>query len=205
MHPEVLDEKRKRIFSRLHNFRKFYLAGGTALALQMGHRTSVDFDLFTHKEIPESLLQKVGKTFPGAVVKPLVNNKDELTVLVDDVKVTFFNHIFRTILKLVRYEDVNLLSVKEIAADKAHAIGRRGKYRDYVDLYFIIKGKHSSLTEIIHLSEKKFGPEFNGRLFLEQMIYLEDIKDDPILFLKETISKKAIKKFFEQEVKNIRI
>lgn len=205
MHLEVLDEKRKKIFPLLSNFKNFYLAGGTALALQINHRISVDFDLFIQKEIAGGLLQKIKKVFSGFRVRPLVNNKGELTVLADDVKITFFNSFFPPILKLIKYKNVSLLPIKEIGADKAYTIGRRGKYRDYIDLYFIFSEKHSSLSEVINLADKKYGAEFNSRLFLEQLIYLEDIKDDAILFLRSKVSKKDIQKFFEQEIKKMKI
>lgn len=205
MHLEVLGEKRKKVFSFLPKFKDFYLAGGTALALQIKHRTSVDFDLFIQKDIPRSLLGKVKKVFSGFRVRPLVNNRGELTIFADDIKITFFNSFFPSILKLIKYRDVRLLSVKEIGADKAHTIGRRGKYRDYIDLYFIFSENHSSLPEIINLAEKKYGDEFNSRLFLEQLIYLEDIRDDIILFLKPEVSRRDIQKFFEGEIKKMKV
>ena len=205
MHLEVLDEERKKMFPYLRYFKKFYLAGGTALALQIGHRTSVDFDLFIQKEIPSGLLGKIKEVFPKATVQPLVNNKGELTVLVHNVKCTFFNSVFASVLPLVKYEQVPMASVREIAADKAHTIGRRGKYRDYVDLYFILKEEHIPLDEIIQLAEKKYGGEFNGRLFLEQLIYLEDIADDPISFVKKATSKGDMQSFFEKEIKKIKL
>ncbi len=205
MHSEVLDEKRKKIFPLLRHFENFYLAGGTALALQIGHRISIDFDLFIQKEIPRSLFTKVKRVFSGFVVKPIVNNSDELTVLADDVKVTFFNSHFPPVLKLLKYGEVRMLSAAEVAVDKAYTIGRRGKYRDYMDLFFILSHKISSLDTIIRLADKKYGAEFNSRLFLEQLIYLEDIKDDPILFLKKKVSKSHIEKFLKDAVRRFKL
>jgi hypothetical protein len=66
----------------------------------------------------------------------------------------------------VIYEQVPLLSVREIAATKAYTIGRRGAYKGYIDLYFILSEQHATLTDIIDVAEKKFGVEFNSRLFL---------------------------------------
>ena len=63
MHLEALDEKRRGLFSRLAAFDDFYLAGGTALALEIGHRISLDFDLFSAKPIPEAHLKKVERVF----------------------------------------------------------------------------------------------------------------------------------------------
>ena len=66
---EALKSERQKIFEKLKYFPEFYLVGGTALALQMGHRISVDFDLFSAKEIPASLLGKVKKVFREFKIK----------------------------------------------------------------------------------------------------------------------------------------
>lgn len=205
MHPEALSGKGKVIFAELKNFTDFYLGGGTALALQIGHRMSVDFDLFSEKEIPEELLGKVEETFSQKEIKPSVNNKDELTVFVDDIKITFLRYPFPLVLELVSCEGVKLLDIKEIAATKVYTIGRRGSYRDYLDLYFIFSEGHASLDETIKLAERKYGVEINSRLFLEQLIYLGDIKDTEILFLKQPASKQEVENFFQEEVKKINL
>lgn len=205
MHPEALSGKGKVIFALLKNFADFYLGGGTALALQIGHRISVDFDLFSEEEISENLLGEVEKIFPQREIRPSVNNRDELTVFIDGIKATFLRYPFPPILEIVGYEGVRLLSIKEIAATKAYTIGRRGSYKDYVDLYFILSEGHASLDEIIELAERKYGTEINTRLFLEQLIYLGDIKDIEVLFLKKPISKEEIESFFEEEVRRVKL
>jgi len=205
MHPEALSDKGRVIFTLLKNFTDFYLGGGTALALQIGHRISVDFDLFSEKEILENLLGEVEKIFSQREIKPSVNNRDELTVFVDSIKTTFLRYPFPPILEIVSYEGVKLLSIKEIAATKAYTIGRRGSYKDYVDLYFILSEGHASLDETIELAERKYGTEINPRLFLEQLIYLGDVKDIEVLFLKKPTSKKEIESFFEEEVRKVKL
>lgn len=205
MHPEALKNKCKEIFARLGNFNDFYLAGGTALALQIGHRVSVDFDFFSEKEISGNLLDKVKKTFFDKKLVVSVNNPDELTVFVDDIKISFIRYPFSVLFGFVEYGGIKLLNIKEIAASKAYTIGRRGSYKDYADLYFIIFENLSSFDEIIEISNKKYGGEFNSRLFLEQIIYLEDTADVEILSLKEKVTKKEIKNFFENEIKKIKL
>lgn len=205
MHQEVLNNKCQEIFAKLKNFGDFYLAGGTALALQIGHRISIDFDFFSEKEISKDLLDKVKKDFFDKKIVISVNNPDELTVFVDGVKVSFIKYPFPVIFDFVECQEVKLLSIKEIAATKAYAIGRRGVYKDYIDLYFIISGNFLSLDEIIKTSEKKYRDEFNSRLFLEQLTYLEDIEDSQILFLKEEIDKNKLEKFFEDEIRKIKL
>lgn len=205
MHQEALNNKCKEIFARLGGFKDFYLAGGTALALQVGHRMSVDFDFFSKKEIPADLLDKVKKIFSSQKIAVSVNNPDELTVFVEDVKLSFIKYPFPVLFDLIDYEDVKLLSIKEIAATKAYSVGRRGTYKDYVDLYFILLKNLSSLGEIIETATKKYGGEFNSRLFFEQLIYLDDITDFKILFLGEEILKNDLRVFFENEIKKIKL
>lgn len=203
MHQEVLDKKRQKIFSCLNNFKDFYLAGGTALALQIGHRISIDFDFFSKKDISKNLLNKVKKVFTDKNISISVNNPDELTIFIDNIKITFLKYPFSVLKKLVNYQNINLLSIQEIAATKAYTVGRRGSLKDYVDLYFIIQENYSDLDKIINLSEQKYKNEFNGRLFLEQLIYLKDIEDENIIFLKDKINKQNLEIFFKKQISKI--
>lgn len=205
MHQEALDDEGREIFPFLKNFSDFYLAGGTALALQIGHRISIDFDLFSEAEISKNLLDKAKKIFSGKPVTVSVNNPDELTVFVDGIKITFLKYPFPVLSDFVGYKGIKILNIKELAATKAYTIGRRGSYKDYVDLYFILKENHSSLAEIMEIAEKKHKEEFNSRLFLEQLVYFEDIEDTKIIFLKERADKKELEKFFENEIKKIKL
>jgi hypothetical protein len=205
MFSEALSDKAKGIFPKLIHFNDFCLAGGTALALQIRHRMSVDFDLFSEKDIPDNLFDKVKKTFSGCSLSLSVSNPGELTVFIEEIKTTFLRYPFPILSEIIDYEGVKLLSVKEIAATKAYTIGRRGSYKDYVDLYFIIAGKYASLDEIIDLAEKKYGGEFNSRLFLEQLVYLGDIEDIEIVFLGRKISKAEAEGFFKEAISRIRL
>jgi hypothetical protein len=86
MHTEALTKEGLKIFPALTAFDDFYLAGGTALALQIGHRLSVDFDLFCDGPIDRTLLTKVARVFPSFPVKPVINNRDQLTTFIGAVK-----------------------------------------------------------------------------------------------------------------------
>lgn len=205
MHVEVLDAKGREIFLRLKNFKDFYLAGGTALALQIGHRISVDFDLFSPHAIARGLLRRVKSVFTDRKVIVSVNNPEELTLFIGGKKVTFLKYPFPLVRKLVPYRGVRLLSVQEIAATKAYTIGRRGSYKDYVDLYFILRDRHASLPGIINLAVRKYRRDFNARLFLEQLLYLEDIHDTPVKFLIREVSQEQLEKFFTQTVKEMKL
>lgn len=203
MHKEALTEDGLKLFPLLKEFEDFYLAGGTALALQIGHRISVDFDFFSEWEISKNLLANVEKIFSGKTIKPTINNPDELTIFVDEVKITFLYYPFPLVEKLHEVEGMQMLSIKEIATTKAHTIGRRGVYKDYVDMYYVLKEGHATLKEVISLAEQKFGEKFNSRLFLEQLIFLDDIGDININFLKPAISKDQIIDFFKKQIQEL--
>ncbi|MEK7501085.1 MAG: hypothetical protein AAB642_03095 [Patescibacteria group bacterium] len=98
-----------------------------------------------------------------------------------------------------------LKTLPELAATKAYTIGRRGSFKDYVDLYFAIGDKMVALPEIIKLAEEKYGHAFNARLFLEQLVYLEDISDTDIVFLREVVSKERLAGFFAAEIRQLEL
>jgi hypothetical protein len=113
------------------------------------------------------------------------------------VKVTFLSYPFPTFDPLVRLDSVSALTVREIAATKAYTIGRRGSFKDYVDLYFVLGEGYASLGEVIDLAERKFGDAFNSRLLLEQIVTVDDLEDTDIEFLKRSVDQEGVRQFFE--------
>lgn len=205
MHLETITSKQKEIFKKLDKFSDFYLAGGTALALQIGHRISVHFDLFTKEDITNQLLNKIRRIFKGFKIEIVVKHSEQLSVTVDNIKLDFVKYSFPLLLGLAKYQGVYITKIGEIATMKAYAMGRRETLKDYIDLYYILKEKYVTLEEIIKLSQKKYKGEFNPRLFLEQLIHPEDVGDMKIDFLKKAISKQEMENFFRNEVKKIKL
>lgn len=210
IHLQILDKKRQKIFGQFFELLKkeeYYLAGGTALALQIGHRQSFDFDLFKNTPVSFALKRKVIKAFSEYSLQALIDTADELTLTLDqEIKITFLNYFWDPIFPLIKgLKTIPLLSIKDIALTKAYALGRRGNYRDYFDLYAIIKNKYISLKKIIDGSKKKYGELFSERMFLEQLTYLEDLQyDEKLIFLGEkNISKENLSKFFQKEVASL--
>jgi len=205
MYPEALTLKAKRIFNKIGNFPKFYLAGGTGLALQLGHRISVDFDLFWQKEIPKNLFSQIKRIFKDSKIEVIVNHPEQLTVTIEDIHLTFAKYPFPVISKFITYKGIKILPALEIAAMKAYALGRRATLKDYVDLYFVMKEKITTLKKIIKFCGRKYGKEFDPRLFLEQLIYSKDIEEIEIQFLKKKVSREEIERFFEKKIKKMKI
>jgi len=199
MHREILTKNQLQLLPVLRNFSKDYiLTGGTAIALHLGHRRSIDFDLFTFKKIERKSIKNylVDKKYP--VEQLLYEEEDQIHFLVQGIKITFFRYPFR-IEDLVDFDGIiRIPELLSLAAMKAHALGGRGKWKDYVDLYFL--ARHGfSLRMIIEKAEALFGETFNGKLFKEQLSYFEDIDyEEEVMYLDEPIPKEDIEQFLIQ-------
>src|SRR3989338_3926714 len=201
---KALKSEQQKIFERLKHFQEFYLAGGTALALQIGHRISVDFDFFSEKEISPGLLDKLIKIFKDFKVEAVINHSEQLSVNVNKIKIDFVKYNFPPLMDLPEFWGIKFLSVPEIAAAKAYTLGRRITFKDYIDLYFILSKNFSSLPEIIAICIKKYKNEFNERLFLEQLISVEEAEETPIEFLRKFPTKDEMMGFFQKEIRKLK-
>lgn len=174
--------------------RGFGLVGGTAIALQIGHRRSIDFDLFSFKEFKnKEIRKKIEKVVK--ITKTLVNKSGEYTFFSNDVKITFFNFTYKIEYKKNFEGMIKMPDLLTLAAMKAFAIGQRAKWKDYVDLYFIMRD-FFSFKEISKKSQALFGAEFNEKLFRIQLSYFEDVNyEEEVEFLPGfAVSDKKIKK-----------
>jgi len=205
MKPEAIKSEIKELLPELKNFPEFSLVCGTALALQIGHRVSIDLDLFTTEDLPNNLYLRIKKVFKNFKINRIVNNKDQLSVVIGKVKIDFVSHKFPFVLKPVIYKGLKIITPAEIALMKAFTLSFRGTNKDYIDLYFLIKDKHITLQKINELGDKKYGNEFNFNLFMQQLIGLEDLKIEPITFLRGKITEKQIQHFFEKEIAKIKL
>lgn len=201
IHLESLDKKRQEIFHQLSSFRNIgYLAGGTALTLQLNHRVSEDFDIFINKTVDNKLRLKVKEIF--GEVNYYVDNSDQISFITKNgVKITFLWYYYNRLFSTVKTPIISLASVTDISADKAQTLGRRAVWRDYVDLFFLMKTKVMTLVKIISSAQKKFKGEFIETQFLEQLSYFKDLQISPVDFIKKTYSLFEIKSFLENQVK----
>jgi len=174
MHKEILSPAQVKLLPLIKKFnRDFYLTGGTAIALHLGHRRSIDFDLFTGSNFRHlDIRKKIVNVSP--IEHVMFDEKDEYTVVVGDVRITFLRYDFPIDAKNRLDDVIKFPDLLTLAAMKAYALGRRAKWKDYVDLYFILNGHHS-LAQISARAKKIFGAEFNEKIFREQLGYFKDI------------------------------
>ena len=174
MHDEILTTTQANQTPLLKKFsRSFWLVGGTAIALHIGHRRSIDFDLFSINTFVNIRLRKTISDF-SVIDKELWNEKGQYTLLVHGVKWTFFHFPHEVPLATSYHGLIKMPDLITLAAMKAYALGQRAKWKDFVDLYFIMKDYHS-LHEIITRTNEVFGPVFNDKLFRAQLTYFDGI------------------------------
>lgn len=206
-HPEVLTKGGIRALEYLGSQQWFkrsgwYLAGGTALALQVGHRTSVDLDFFTPQKEFSSL--RLVSRFPENIWK--VDILQEGTV---------YGRLFRTKVSFLAYPHfvprypflwhnaVRVLDVRDIAVMKVVAISQRGKKRDFIDLYWCCLNREP-LKVILHRLPQQFpamGNQYHH--ILKSLTYFEDAEADPMPRLHFRAAWASIKTFFEKEVPRV--
>ena len=174
MHEEILNADQQKLLPLMAQFRQeYYLVGGTAIALHLGHRRSIDFDMFKMSAINHKKnLDKIVAAGFGHLVMRRV--EEQMNLLVGGVKVTFFQYPFPVIPE-DNFKDVfRLPSLLSLAAMKAYALGRRSKWKDYVDLYFLLT-KCFSLAEVSAKAAELFGELFSEKLFRAQLSYFDDV------------------------------
>ena len=172
MHEEIFSNEQRVLLPLIKKFSsQFGLVGGTAIALHIGHRRSIDFDLFNFKSFDNDKIRNVIRK-DYQIQKTFIDSVDELTILVENVKITFYRYPFKIDFSEM-LDSIKIPNLLTLASMKAFAIGKRAKWKDYVDLYFIFK-KHPISSVILHAKEI-FKTEFNEKLFREELSYFKDI------------------------------
>lgn len=193
--PDTLRSLKKLGDSKILN--QAYLAGGTALALHIGHRISYDMDFFTKEAFEEQSLANKLQELGNFKIEKL----DWRTVLgtLEGVKFSIFYYEYALVDKPVEFEGLQIVTPKDISAMKLLAISDRGARRDFVDLYFM--REMFPLEQVFEWYGEKFGNLEERRYhLLRGLSYFEDAEqqDLPIMFL--PIDWEQVKQYFEVEV-----
>jgi len=207
MHEKVLNEeaqKNLKILSSNSFLKDFYLAGGTGCALQLGHRLSNDFDFFS--DINFSALE---------VIKNLKKTGDFITDYSDEgtvigrlvgTKISFFYYSYPLLKECLSYRGINLASLEDIGCMKIDAVSSRGKKRDFIDLFFILKKRNMMFEDIIdHFRIKYQKAGYNLLHVLKSLVYFDDADKDPELMMIEDVKWQDVKSFFVEQVRHLKI
>lgn len=175
---------------------KYYLAGGTALALHFGHRFSHDLDFFSQN--PESTQIIRGGLEGRGKLEIIQNDFGTFNGILNDVKISFFVYKYPLLYSPKLYKSIKIADVLDIACMKLDAVSSRGTKRDFIDLFFICQ--KTSLSKILSLYLKKYALVKVNRLhIIKSLVYFVDAENDPMPQMIGKASWGEVKVFFEKE------
>ena len=179
MHKEAIDERTKSVWNKIAKTgiaNRFYLAGGTALAVHFGHRKSIDLDFFSKEGFSTSDLRRQLSQIGEIVL--LGESDGTLHVTFDHVMVSFFHYGYGLLFPTVKFEGLMLADERDIAAMKLDAVSSRGSRKDFIDIYELLK--KYTLAELIEFFEKKYtGIKYNMLHILKSLVYFADADGEP--------------------------
>lgn len=209
MFEQVLSKDAKKslaILGQNELLKNAYLAGGTALALQIGHRISIDFDFFTTEEFTENILaQRLKK-----LIRDFKLERMEWGTILGNIKKTRFSlfyYNYPLLFKTHRLLGVKIADIKDIAPMKIAAIADRGTKRDFIDLYFITERENVlTLREALELYDEKFKLLKQNRIhILKSLVYFEDAEKSKMPRMIKDVSWQEVKKKIRKAVLEISI
>lgn len=181
---------------------KWYLAGGTALALQVGHRQSVDLDFFA----PEKTFApaEVTRHLPDTVWESTIVKEGTIYGTLCKAKVSFIAYpFFVPAIPPLKYGTITVLAKEDIAVMKIIAISQRGRKRDFVDLYWYVKNVAPLESVIQKLPRQYPNIAHNFHHIIKALNYFDDAESDPMPTLFFNATWGEIKKYFRTEVPRI--
>lgn len=189
----TIDSKTLELLKKLMCFDEFEnmrLVGGTALALQIGHRKSIDLDFFGNINFQNIYNAKTFADFNKVII--LKSSKNINILSINDIKVDFVNYNYPWLQNELIMEGIRLAGIKDIAAMKLAAITGRGSRKDFIDIYFLLQ--QFELKELIIFYNKKYfdGSEY---MVLKSLTYFEDAEKDIDIQMIQKISWADIKKY----------
>lgn len=181
---------------------RFYLAGGTALALELGHRRSFDLDFFSMTEDIPSIRQPLAKVFQS--FDPILADSSwgSLIFLVAGVRTSFISYGYRMVAPFVDAEGVNLASIQDIGLMKLDALLARASRKDFHDLFAICQS--IPLSDLFDLSSQKypFTRDFEAQV-VKRLAFFERADQEEPLPLIQDVSWETVKTFFRQQAASL--
>jgi len=178
---------------------QFVLVGGTALALQIGHRKSIDLDLFTIQDFNSNHLIPV--LLKDYDLKPVLQLPQTLICTVNSVKVDFIRFKYPFIRPIIQEEGIRMLSVEDIAPMKLDAITGRGSKKDFFDLYFLLQRYDIETLFSFYLEKYPHQTTFHVARSLSYFVDAES-SPDPMVFDKKVTWAK-VKKTIVKEIQKL--
>ena len=183
---------------KMEAFSATRLVGGTSLALQLGHRKSIDLDFFGKINFAELNRNETFNQFREVVTIKLSANINVL--LINGIKVDFVNYSYPWLEPALSNSGIRLAGLKDIAAMKLAAVTGRGSKKDFIDIYFLLK--KFTLNDLLGFYKEKYtdGSEY---MVLKSLTYFEDAENDPMPEMIEDVNWENVKEFIILTVKEL--
>jgi hypothetical protein len=199
-HPEAVTAETQATLYALRDralFQGAYLAGGTGLALQMGHRLSEDLDIFVSELFDEeAMLQRVQEA-PGFSLVSKAPHTLHANIL--GTKVSFLGYQYPLLFSVALFDEVPVADLRDIACMKISAIASRGTKRDFIDLY--LAARQCGLKELIGLFQRKYVQTGYNRIHIfKSLLFFDDAEKDPTPHMLVPLDWDAVKLFFSRTV-----
>lgn len=205
MHPEVLEGPQRSLLAQLDRTpisAGFYLAGGTALALHLGHRRSVDLDLFSREPFDNdnllAVLRQIGQIRVGR------NDPETIWAELEGVQVSFFRYDYPLLDPLAKPDfGPNVVGIRDIACMKLSAIMGRGSRRDFVDLYAVCRQGYG--LEQVHgwFQQKYAGISYDPYHLARSLVYFVEAEEEPMPVMLQPCPWEQVREFFIRESQRV--
>lgn len=204
VYSNTLAKPAKNLLDKIKNIpdlQNFYLTGGTALALYLGHRESEDLDFFTQDKFQPELLQQ--KLLSVNQLENVEIAEGTLNVFLENVKLQFLYYPYGLLEKPRMWNGILLSSVIDIACTKLITISMRGSKKDFIDIYIILK--KFPLTELFKKLDEKYSKvNYNHTHILKSLVYFDDADKQPMPRMHRPLNWNEVKRTIVKEVKGLK-
>jgi len=179
----------------------FYLTGGTALSLFLGHRESEDLDWFTENNFDPIKLQAKIELF--GKLEGTEISEGTLNTSLTGIKLQFLEYPYPLLEPIIDWQNINLSSLIDIACTKLQTIGMRGSKKDFIDIYFLLK--HFSFEELFKKLDKKYSKtNYNLPHILKSLVYFDNAENQPMPRMHQDVSWGKIKEEIIKKIKSFK-
>lgn len=205
MHESTLPQNTKATLEKLNNtdfIKKFYLSGGTALSLQLGHRESEDLDFFSQDGFEPSQLQqdleKIGE------LEQVAQDKGTLNCFLMGTQLQFLHYPYKLLEDKIEWKGIYLSSVLDIACTKLLTISSRGSKKDFIDVYFLLQ-QYELKFLFEKVKEKYSDTNYNLQHILKSLVYFKDARSEPMPRMHKDVSWEEVEKLFIKKIREYNI
>ncbi|MCH7951327.1 nucleotidyl transferase AbiEii/AbiGii toxin family protein [Patescibacteria group bacterium] len=205
MYTEVLPQSTANLLNRLSQnpqpAEKFYLTGGTALSLHLGHRESEDLDFFSKESFDPKVLQK--KLIDFGILEDVELDKGTLNCFLNGVKLQFLHYPYKLLKKPAKWKRISVSSLIDITCTKLITVSERGDKKDFIDLYVLFK--HYSLPYLFKQLKQKYEKvDYSQTAILKSLVYFEDAEKQPMPRMHIELTWEEVKNEIREKVKKFK-